>query len=130
VIEIPGLIDQEDVRESQPEQARCHAVEQADRHQESACAQQREHDVHAGARERLGPRTAVVLEMKWRFREVAVDPTVCEVAADLDEHAGAERHAKYDEQADVDRREEPLAQGHGGGGAGRRNGCHRTFCRQ
>ncbi len=102
MIQVPRLLEQEDVGKPQEEERGAQSVEKAQHDEECEGAERVEMDVHPVARPRTNPLEERVGEVVAGLEPVARDPIVIEVTLYLPEHHEPERHAEEDDTRDVD----------------------------
>ena len=106
VVQVTGLLEQEDVSEAEEEQHDRHAVEQADGDEERQHAEHPEVPVHALSRPGGDPLEARIVKEERRVDEIVGDPAVAEIAADLPHEDAAEHDAEHRHRGGIDRGEE------------------------
>src|SRR3989304_4517643 len=90
VVEIPCLVEQEDVGDAQKEQRRAQAVAEAEHDASRQDAERAEVQVNEGSGPGPNPAEAEVREVEFRMDVVSGDPASMEKLGQLPEHDGAE----------------------------------------
>ena len=109
VVQMIGLVEQEDVAEADEKQRCRQSVAEPDRNQKRQHPQGGEVPIHSIAGQRMDPLEAEIFEEELRFDVVPRNPVVLNVPNHLPQHDGAERDAEKDQRSNVNRAAEQAA---------------------